>query len=1200
MWNYNNDDKKWYQTTDTITNYDFELLENDSERVSFYSRCFSVSVYLPINTTENIYDILQYKKNINWYIDNSTFKYNILDMPTSYNMPITQSNIDYYYNKYITEYGYTLKTLFTPQRLIADSMTNYKYVDVASTEPINLNDISIGSIIDNVALIEGQRVLIKDNTNNVTILSDVDPNDYFNCDYELYKDNGGSKTYTYYTDENRIYVFTNGKLIRDVDLDDYKRCIRYSVYIKIGETNIGKQYHLCRLKDGSFPKNGDKQSIKFADGHNWIIRNKVDYNNLYEINYYDILEHDNSKYCIDNITYSIPHRILTVGEFGIILVTQEKISITSDIKEYTSNIIYNKYKVDLKSITENKYYYWICGADSTLLRVQKHDFAIKKIKIENIATYLPHPIKSTLKSISFYDNKNGVVVGELNTIFYTDDGGYNWKRIEFKEFNDFNYNKVIFYDDTTIYICGDNGIMIRLTKSNNIWYAFKKKISQNEYSDSEFKLMENINDMIIIDIDNYSFIKHTLNDDYTDNTTTKITLNGKYMLLVCDKNKLIIYDFLTDISTINTSTSAIDNLFFLNINNTDYNDIKTVSFKNNIIYFNGYDDVTDTDNVYKISLTNFNYCGKYDNIEKEIQYTNTLFSTINAISIYDEYVNKIYGYGNNIYLCGNDSLLKKSNYDNNFTNVSDIDSKLSSKMLILDYDIANKVNFFDDTHTYRMPISATISTSNKLSDISFSNIDDEYNWINYYVDSLKTFRYGVAYDDNHKPMDDSSCVYMSCKFIKSNTSNKITYTNTSISDNNIEINELLPYNSHYHTNITKSINTSLSTDKSIFIKDGMILFKTTQTLFNVGDVILFDSDIVKCKMIINRKENVYAYAQCTFNDSIINSLKKSTNNFTLTDLNYYNTISDLINNFNNHYLSNCYILSYDNNILTISTKFNNKTAYYNLQTLITYNNNQKIKMLYKESFMKFGYSPKYNILDYLKSISDVFTDDKEFLVMPKYKNIPLSKSAKNNKTTISYDYDGMIVNGYNDSDVLTNDNIVCSNILYFGSELKKEWESIFINTFIDIIITDGSIYTSNDMLVVDKYYNADDDIYVIEFNKALNYKKRSVGNTIDILSHNTLKQISDDLNEFNNIQPNKNKITNLTWVGASISTTITKDATSTITSFGSVLKNMIPTDSYAKILLSDGDILEKLSTIIYIDYKNELSMNVINIDNNTI
>ena len=48
----------------------------------------------------------------------------------------------------------------------------------------------------------------------------------------------------------------------------------------------------------------------------------------------------------------------------------------------------------------------------------------------------------------------------------------------------------------------------------------------------------------------------------------------------------------------------------------------------------------------------------------------------------------------------------------------------------------------------------------------------------------------------------------------------------------------------------------------------------------------------------------------------------------------------------------------------------------------------------------------------------------------------------------------------------------------------------------------------------------------------------------------------------------------------------------TYSNYESELNFKFPTDSYAKILLSDNDILSSLSGIMYIDYKNELSLNI--------
>ena len=55
-------------------------------------------------------------------------------------------------------------------------------------------------------------------------------------------------------------------------------------------------------------------------------------------------------------------------------------------------------------ITETEFYYWICGDDGVLLKVRKHDYLVDKVEIS---------ISNNFKSVSFIDNLNGVIVGDL-------------------------------------------------------------------------------------------------------------------------------------------------------------------------------------------------------------------------------------------------------------------------------------------------------------------------------------------------------------------------------------------------------------------------------------------------------------------------------------------------------------------------------------------------------------------------------------------------------------------------------------------------------------------------------------------------------------------------------------------------------------------------------------------------------------------
>ena len=236
-------------------------------------------------------------------------------------------------------------------------------------------------------------------------------------------------------------------------------------------------------------------------------------------------------------------------------------------------------------------------------------------------------------------------------------------------------------------------------------------------------------------------------------------------------------------------------------------------------------------------------------------------------------------------------------------------------------------------------------------------------------------------------------------------------------------------------------------------------------------------------------------------------------------------------------------------------------------------------MVYTSSFLKFGYSPTYNLLDYLTGINNIndvnpkFYAIKEYLAMPQYEGLPLGSLTA---STVYIDYNGMTASLNLNSQ---------GNKITFGSSLKLEWESLFINTFVDVIIHGTSDYTTEKLLIMNKYYDTLNNAYVVEFQKRLNFNLGDsvIGNggTLDIISRRHLSQISDDLQELNNIQRTKGKSNS--WQDQGLYKYDT---------YENELNFKIPTDSYAKILLSDSDTVQSLSALIYVDYKNELAMNI--------
>ena len=115
----------------------------------------------------------------------------------------------------------------------------------------------------------------------------------------------------------------------------------------------------------------------------------------------------------------------------------------------------------------------------------------------------------------------------------------------------------------------------------------------------------------------------------------------------------------------------------------------------------------------------FDIC-RIDDYEKfEKKYFTVLMDGLHPYYAGDE----IFDYdGNELLICGNTSLLKSSGYSPiNFTTLdSTFEDKLKSKLLVLDYDIASKLNFFTDAGEYRLPNSLNFNSDN----ISTENRDE--------------------------------------------------------------------------------------------------------------------------------------------------------------------------------------------------------------------------------------------------------------------------------------------------------------------------------------------------------------------------------------------------------------------------------------------------------------------------------------------
>ena len=123
MWVYNSNFGKWSASEDSVSKTSFDILKQELSATRFYSRILSGATFIPVNDLDNIYDILGEWEPRNWFVNSFGSKYSETMSPTKNSLGIIKENSYDYYTKFIAEYGLTLKTLFTPDRLIKDSLS---------------------------------------------------------------------------------------------------------------------------------------------------------------------------------------------------------------------------------------------------------------------------------------------------------------------------------------------------------------------------------------------------------------------------------------------------------------------------------------------------------------------------------------------------------------------------------------------------------------------------------------------------------------------------------------------------------------------------------------------------------------------------------------------------------------------------------------------------------------------------------------------------------------------------------------------------------------------------------------------------------------------------------------------------------------------------------------------------------------------
>jgi hypothetical protein len=872
-WSLNVDLNKWNPNAEGLVKTDFDALKQDVQSYRFYQKCLSGSTYVGVNSIirgsrenaqiDDIYEIINHTdKSKSYYYDSIslTFSQTFNSQTPSNGFKIdTLEDQDLFLTKSLPDYNFTLKNLFTPDRLIKDQKSNVFYVDLSTTDRIeNINSELIGLQIDGFFVREGQRVLVKDQYEEVTIPITIDPDTYFFGFYQIQEEVGSNITYRIPSSENGVYIYLRKRLVRTSELDAYENLVRYSIGVKMGLNNREKEYKLKRLNSGFYPdyqtgitytSGSIGESIYFEESHNFVLRQRVDYNNLFELSLNSTLAHVTQSITIDISTqtqsstasYTIPQRILTIGEFGTIIVDQEG----------TTNIIPSKYKTTLRSISENTKYYWCVGDEGLLLRINKQDFEIKRISLDfpENAEQPSSRVLTRLNSIHFFNDLRGAIVGKFNQIWVTSDSGRTWKQIYLQDFDGFNFNSVVFTSIDTFFVGGDNGVFIEFNYNLGNWNILKRRISKLvDGIDDEFPLVDDIRDL------------HYFNSS-----------GSNFIALGCELNKIYLYD----IDGVYAGSPS-DFIFLQDVNNiNNFGDVTALTWisSTSSLFFSTFD------SIYQVDPFIGQFVGTNSNI----------FSVTFSQFIPQSGTNDIISFSASIssdelIYTGNFSLWKKSDLTPAPTDVYDptFFDRLKPRLLFMDYDIGSKLYWFDDFSQYRIPerYGITISylqdigsntyiafneNTNSVFDANTSTTItySETNWITYFKDRQKTFEFysGPA-------LDESTKVEPSFTFSSSDAVGiTFSYSTSSVSTDYSDIVGLMPIavprgsapsltQSSRFRNIAGVSITIPANPYNLYFYDYLGIwnesFVSGDITPDVGDVLQIDSDVFEGDFIINK------------------------------------------------------------------------------------------------------------------------------------------------------------------------------------------------------------------------------------------------------------------------------------------------------------------------------------------------------------
>lgn len=77
------------------------------------------------------------------------------------------------------------------------------------------------------------------------------------------------------------------------------------------------------------------------------------------------------------------------------------------------------------------------------------------------------PARMNVNDVSFFDDKNGILLGDEGLIYRSTDGGLSWSKYAYPEGKELS--NVVHVDENNVLVCGDSGTIIRSSNSGATW-----------------------------------------------------------------------------------------------------------------------------------------------------------------------------------------------------------------------------------------------------------------------------------------------------------------------------------------------------------------------------------------------------------------------------------------------------------------------------------------------------------------------------------------------------------------------------------------------------------------------------------------------------------------------------------------------------------------------------------------------------------